>query len=382
MKKILTLLMTVTTSLAFMLCSCGGNESLTKNIEAGSFVMNGYETYGDLEKILMNDAAIQGEAKINTDKKYVTQGNGSLLLKLDYNSEFTSSGVFGTKMSYMVNRYDDKFTALEYVKEISVDIYNANDEQFDFYFGAYGEQDYLYFNDGNVLVPNSWNHITVPVKQWFVEDGTTVKEYRMFFDGITQLKDKKADFYIDNFSFTFAAKPSIPEVYDGNGIMDLNSPRFLDAFLVKQAVDAYEFLPFSYLKHNPKIAVGEKTGGFEFTFGRTHAWGDVYVSDDEEEGADNNGYDLILHRSVVEKIKDCKQAAVTVRNPNAIVCEIILITGNNGNNMAKKFIIGANETETVSAELPENIDYFAIRISSWNVIERNTLYFRDLTFVK
>ena len=82
-----------------------------------------------------------------------------------------------------------------------------------------------------------------------------------------------------------------------------------------------------------------------------------------------------LHRRELE-------IGYTVRNPNAIVCEIILITGNNGNNMAKKFIIGANATEIVSAELPENIDYFAIRISSWNVIERNTLYFRDLTFVK
>lgn len=341
-------------------------------------LFNGYETYSDLDKILMHDG-IQGKANIVKDKNFVTQGNASLKIELDYLSEFTSSAMYATKIHYVASRYDEKFSWIDDVKEIGVDIYNDNDEQFEFFFGVYGEQELTMLNDGQTLIPNSWNYIRIPVKQWFFEEGTLVKEYRMYINGASRLEDRKATFYIDNFNFSMNEKFETPKVeVKDNQILSFNTPSELDMILVKNGVDVYELLPHVYVKHAPNKMVGDKKGCYEVTFSRSHYWGDMYVTDDKAFGADSSGYDIILHESLVESLSGAKSVSLTCANPNPSIHDVTLIAKNGNKKYLSKIDLVGGETKTVTLQLPNEIDYFAIRIGSWNVTEQCALYLRDL----
>ncbi len=374
MKKILifiTLLICLSTSILGVGC---------KSKVSDVYVLNGYENYSDLDKILMYDG-IQGKANINKDKKFVTQGEASLKIELDYLSEFTSSAMYATKIHYVANRYDDKFSWIDEVKEIGIDVYNDNDEQFEFFFGVYGEQEESILVDGQTLIPNSWNYIRVPVKQWFFKEKTLIKEYRMYINGASRLEDRKATFYFDNFTFSMNKNYKVPTVESvGNEVLSFDTPSALDLLLIKNAVDLYEFLPHVYVKQSPNVLIGDKKGGLEVTFSRTHYWGDMYINDDKEMGADNSGYDIILYKDLVAKINGAKSVSLTCYNPNPTVHDVTLIAKNGKNEYLSRVDLSSGEIATLTLELPSQIDYFAIRVGSWNVVDRCSLFLRDFVF--
>ena len=354
--------------------------SCKEEIKTERHLMNGYESYSDLDKTLMNDQ-IQGKANLNDELEFVTEGSSSLKLELDYLSEYTDSSMFGTKITYVANRYDDVFTYLNDVKMIGVDIYTANDEEFEFFFGAYGEQDLCYFNDGQTLIANSWNYIRIPVKQYFFETTTLAKEYRFHINGVSLLEDKKADFYIDNLFFDINQSFDTPKIEtQENEILSFATPTHLDAIMTKNAVDAYEFLPHMFVEQAPNVSIGDKKGGLKVTFARTHAWGDMYVDDSVEEGKDNNGYDIVVHKSLLGKIATAKSVSLVCYNPEATVHTVMLIGKKGKTEYVSKIDVAPDATEKVTLPLTAALDYLAIRIGSWNVVSDSHLYLRDLCY--
>lgn len=343
-------------------------------------VMNGYENYSDLEKTLMNDN-IFGRATICKDGNYVTEGEGSMKLDLDFNSEFTASGQFACVFKLNVDRYDEKFRWLDNLTDICIDIYNAQGEEYDFYIGVFGDQNKCWLSDGATVAANSWNFITIPLKPWFFEKDTLVREYRFYIDGVTESPSKKATFYVDNIRLGVGAEgvfsPSaVPAQKTGeNEILDFDTVSDLDYLLARQSVADGEFLPFVSLKQSPNIKTGEKQGSLKVGFNRTHAWGLVYI--------EGNGYDVIVHESLLSGIVNPKSVSVICSNPDSLTHGVTLIAQSGGQNYSQKVYVKSGATEKIELNLDgvSSLESLSIRIDSWNLTDSGHLYFAELRYV-
>ena len=184
---------------ASFICSLGFSACKEEAQKVSPILLNGYEEYNDMLMMDMVDY-VRGRAQICNDEQYVAQGSGSLKLDIDFNIENTLYKFeHFTMWSIPIENLGDITVNLKEISEFSIDIYNANDEEFTFYLSATGKVNDVYFCEGYALNPNSWNHIKVQPKAWFFEADTNPTQLRFYVAGVNETSDKKATFYIDNF---------------------------------------------------------------------------------------------------------------------------------------------------------------------------------------
>lgn len=343
-------------------------------------VMNGYENYSDLEKTLMNDN-IFGKATICKDGNFVTEGEGSMKLDLDFDSEFTASSQFACVFKLNVDRYDEKFRWLDDITDICIDIYNAQGTKYDLYVGVYGDQNKCWLSDGAKIAANGWNFVDIPVKPWFFEEDTLVREYRFYIDGVTESEEKKATFYVDNIRIGVGAEGvfsprELPAQSAGeNEILDFDCADDLDYILSVQSVADGEFLPFLSVGQSPYVKIGENSGALKVGFGRTHAWGLVYV--------EGNGYDISVHESLLSKIANPKSVGIVCYNPDSTVHGVTLTAQSAGRIYSQKVYVESGATEKIELVVDgaSGLDSLSLRIDSWNLTDSGCLYFAQLRYV-
>ncbi|MBQ8684960.1 MAG: hypothetical protein IJ514_02165 [Clostridia bacterium] len=176
-----------------------------KKEEAAVAQINGFETYDEVRLVKPEGAVCSLE--VNTDKAYITSGEGSMKFRLERTSALATEGWVlssaATGEEYAKNvtaaltfTPKSEYNQLAKVNAFSVDIYNANE---------YDAQVILYACDvdGNVtfasvrtLVKGGWSNLNFPLNGLFYENATKlVSRYRLAFVG----NNKNETYYLDNF---------------------------------------------------------------------------------------------------------------------------------------------------------------------------------------
>ncbi len=372
MKKSLLsgLLSAVTFCSVFSFVGCAQQEKPTITL------MNGYENYEDLRRTYMH-TNIFGKATLCNDAQYVTQGQSSMHLEINGVSDFVSENQYVCMFKYVIADYDSEFGWIDKITEYGMDIYNADEREYTLYFTAMGDAEKSYFVEAVTLTADSWNHIRIQAKPWFFETDTMVKEYRCYLGGIYDTDEKKAELYVDNVTVAIGGDTAMPEIVrNGNDkeILDFNRVGHLDGVLAKNAVANSSFLPHVGVKHNPAIQIGEKAGVLEAVFDRTSGWGEMYY--------DGNGYDIVVHSSLLNGLNAVKSISIVCKNPDMSEHGVTLIATEGKKTYQQKSYVGAGETKTLTLNVSGStaLDGLTIRIDSWNQARASRLYFADLRY--
>lgn len=339
-------------------------------------LMNGYESYKDLEKTMMQGNRLFGRATLCQEQAYVTQGNSCMKLEVDMNAEFASPYQSFNVFEYVAEDYGSQFTWLDTMKEIKLDIYNAEDREYTLYVSAEGEQNDVYFCDGAELVANSLNTVTIPIKPWFFEKDTAVKKFCFYIDGIQNTEDKLATFYIDNVRIGFNSQAKMPDIEQADGeILSFSKVKHIDAVSTTRNPSSSEFLPFVRASQNPNLQIGKEKGVLEVSYGHTYAWGNWYI--------ENDGYDIWVHKSILECVSSVKTLSVVCKNPESETRTVSLIAKSGSKTYEQKTDVTAKSTTSITLDFGKNVetvDELYIRIYGWNVVDTNVLYFADLQY--
>ncbi len=148
-----------------------------------------------------------GDIYVNTDKKYITEGNGSMLYQvtvLDYepvkDTYRTSSFLVPTTIN------GKKYNDFSKVKEITVDIYNPTDSPIDLQLAPGNINGHkwdaqtreLVPASDYVLAPNQWTNVSYVVDPIFMEMVIDIKKINWIYFGLGGVN---AYVYVDNLRF-------------------------------------------------------------------------------------------------------------------------------------------------------------------------------------
>ncbi|HEY8443369.1 MAG TPA: hypothetical protein VIL24_01040 [Clostridia bacterium] len=361
----------------FVLSGCSGG----KTAKINTYLINGYEGYYDLVYTSMF-GEIFGEVAICQEKEYITQGSACARLLIDNNSEFGSPQQDGDTLRYASFKYDtihyhERFKQISNIKNFRIDIYNDTPCELEVYFAAMGTEKTNYFTQGAVLAANSWNYLTFEVKPHFFDENTFVKEYVFYLDGLDALPNKKGVLYIDNFrAEVYESAPSAPSApkdkelnFNGIEILNFDDAGDYDFILTKNNPPTEYLYPMFYAQSSK-----EYDGSLRVELNVSNHKNDVW--------AEGNGYDILVSKAVLEKVKKPKTISVTCVNPSGVSRYVSLIISSDASQMTVKVHIPAGETVTVEAKDLnfEHITDLTIRIDSWNITQKSRLYFKNLQY--
>ena len=196
MKKILTLSLIACLALTATACK-------EETVQTAS--LNSFESYDEIRLIKPENCV--GETSLNTDKKYVTEGDGSLKFHIDRTSAVAaahwqiSSAQTGETGAQDVNAFLRFLPKAEYgqlgkVDEFQVDVYNANANDARLVFFANDVNESVLFYCVRDLKAGQMNELSVPLNGLFYETSTTsVAYYNLAFIG-TGVDET---YYVDDF---------------------------------------------------------------------------------------------------------------------------------------------------------------------------------------
>lgn len=195
---------------SFAATACDNEEEQapqTENSQDGKLVAD-FETFRDCTaNMLFNN--FFGRFEINTDKKYVTNGNASLKVN-PQGDQYQNNGL--PNMHVMLGEDERDISKL---KRVTFDIFNDTDH--DYTIGVY-----FLIGNNRVSSPSTTTKIVLPQGEWTnaamsidmptfsmcndpTETYTVAIEFETCFD-----KDKKNDLYVDNLRFSYTDEVSTP----------------------------------------------------------------------------------------------------------------------------------------------------------------------------
>lgn len=225
MKKLLALILCVITAIACV--GCGGNKSQTVAIA-------NFDDY-DQVRLVKFERCI-GRVNVNKDKKYITQGNSSMIFFLENPSAKASEGwIYG---SQDVADYDKNVTAclrfkpdqltsdLRKISKFNFDVYNDNLNEVTLLFTAVNIFNEVIYADAMTLLPKTMNRLCSKVNDLFYSENTSaVRYYYMSFCGT----EENSTFYIDNFTATIGERTAPTITKRASGVLlDFNQASDLD----------------------------------------------------------------------------------------------------------------------------------------------------------
>lgn len=357
----------------------GGCSSERSSAETGyeKILMNGYESYDDLRKTNMNDMyATYGSATLCTDKQYVSEGESSMKLELDFTSNSAPVYANTCGFKYALSEYESSFGWIDKISEFGMDIYNADAREYTINFVAVGDKESISFTAGATLAAETWNNVRFQFKPWFFEEDTMITEYRIYIEGITGTDDLTATLYIDNVA-VYTGDNVAPKIHNGNEngdekeLLDFDDAGDMDAVLTKCDLPLWGFVPRFSVSYNSSVQIGEKSGVMEARIDRSGTWGLAYTM--------GNGYDIRLLGSVAEKAHGAKELSIVCRNESYSERQVSLIVESNGVEYAETVYIGSGATKTIALDTSGiTVDVVTVRIDSWKASEEGLLYFADL----
>ena len=359
----------------FSFVSCGKKTTATSK----ATVVNGYETYEDLNATSIR-AWAQGSLELNTDKKYVTQGNASAYFSLTQWSERAESQVYPwvSLFKYETGGYE-ALRFIDKIESFSFDIYNVDDKDYQIYLSAIGDAGYVYNSNAATLVANSWNAISFDMKPWFYEKDTYVKEYVFYVTGI----EETAHFYMDNVRITEydgnapTYEKKIEEGFEEQELLSFAGADDLQFIQTEcgSGGDVSEVVRLMGVSYVSNIQIGNCYSAMRVTFDRCLLNGWLW--------AKVTPHTLKVDPRALTNVQNAKSIGIQCFNSNSMEHIVTLEIAGGGRTASKRVRIAPMQSETLTvASLSDidNIENIYIRIDAWNVTSAQTLYFSDLSF--
>lgn len=178
------------------LCFAGCND---KNSE--TVIVSGFNDYYDLQKVEWADFI--GKSELNTDKKYITEGESSSKTTIMYETDAAQEGADAVRsknpsLKFRTAVYGEPLTDISKISSFSIDIFNAEDREIEVIFYVQKEDNTYVAADGAKLYPGSWNYLCFDTRAHFFEEGENVKQYilTIFDDG--KYREDSLTIYFDN----------------------------------------------------------------------------------------------------------------------------------------------------------------------------------------
>ncbi len=173
--------------------------------EVSAATLNSFENYDELRLVKPENCV--GSMELNTDKKFVTEGDGSLKFHIDRTSALAAAGWVVSSAdtgevgvqhmnAALIFLPKKEYGQLGKVDEFCVDIFNANayDTQLIFYANDVNET--VMFSCTRTLKAGEMNEVSIPLNGHFYENhSTNVSNYKLVFAGA----GVDETYYVDDF---------------------------------------------------------------------------------------------------------------------------------------------------------------------------------------
>lgn len=184
-------------------CGCQDNKTSIKSVKGNDCeVLNGFNSYNEIKAKYFGNHF--GKAEVNTDKNYISEGNGSLHVLIQ--------GDYASKNSYPFVRYDLQSEAFgnsdfSNYSNITLDVYNATDKDllFNFWFVALIDSVGLDTPIKSYQIKaNQWNTLNYDLSDGSIKKKfgnlKSISELVIQFPNYKQSEDEQCNsIYIDNF---------------------------------------------------------------------------------------------------------------------------------------------------------------------------------------
>ena len=357
---------------------CFGCKNDSEKMEERKTMLAGFEDYYDMQKIRWTN--LMGEAVLNENREYVTEGEKSCRFTLAYDYQTPQeegdriNGLY-PELIFRPELYDQKTQNIENISSFCIDIYNDNDREIEVILFARDQENKILFTAGRVLASKAWNKAQFPVKNYFYPNGKSVKTYSLcFFDDCVNTVSGSA-FYLDN-CYVVAEKLSAPEkVRQEHEILSFADP--VDAMLVN-SVTSEGGIPGFYAEYTPERIFGE-SGCLKIAarMAKTSIYDIPSTAPD---------YLLQVYSAALDEIPAVPKA-VTFRAFNDGKSDrfVTIIAENGHGRIRERVKIAPGEKKSVEILDFEplggkRIEKLYIGVEMWNLIGRSDLYVSGLCF--
>ncbi len=341
--------------------------------ETPNQAINSFESYDDVRLVRMCRAS--GSLSVNTDARYVSDGNASMKFTVDYPTYLSEHHWVTSNFSaqYPVDatagvRFLAKkgYNSLAEISAFQMYVHNANEYDTTLIFTARDSSNAVLFYDMQPLKAEEGRTLTFTVRGNV--GGATVASYELAFYGA-----KKGEFYVDGFTAIKGA-PSVATYTHSGNILDFDSAVDMD----KVYGLSNTFLPTTNARFNQNSNFAQ--AGYSLRLdklgvsGKEHFYGEAI----EESCALGNGFSIdegfvrSLRIPVGVKIK----ADVYVMGEQAETVHLLVGDGVNVQTATQKLSVGAWQTVEVSTDRLAEIAKLTLTLSTADA-KRDSAIFVD-----
>lgn len=264
MKKLIILTVVVLSLSALFGVGCGNKEKTIVDKEGNVYadyslsgtdkevLVYGFDEIKDFQEI--NATTAFGLTRPNSDKRYVSQGEGSMEVSVEGYSRILHFPEPTDDRKQCIFIYPRMFwndTNLLNVSSFRIDVYNDNPTAKQIGLNVVGKTNRLIF-DPQILLPNQWTtcDFKVNTKQSYYQGLGDVSEIAIVFEN-REYGEDPAHFYLDNFRYvkeeTYSVRLDVP-TFDGKTICD-----FEDEYYYLTAVNVWQSAPQGMIYQKPRI---------------------------------------------------------------------------------------------------------------------------------
>lgn len=248
-----------------------------KEKSAGTVTVSGFNDYYDLQKVEWADFV--GKSELNTDEKYITEGQASSKTTFLYKTTSAQEGANAVRskipsLKFRTAVYGAFLTDVSRISSFSIDVFNDNEREIEMIFFVQKEDNTYVAADGAKLHPGNWNYLTFNTRAHFFQEGENVKQYilMLFDDG--KFTEDSMTLYFDNCRVN-TAKTETPK--SGGEYLVFDSIKALD-FVMPQS----KTLPAVYTSYSEEKIFEGETGAMRVNL--RNAIKSVYDVDEAREG--------------------------------------------------------------------------------------------------
>ena len=392
--KSISLILAVLTdcSCGFFAAGCG--EEPTKTVSSKEYVVNSYESYADLVKVYAPRTML-GEITLCQEQAYVTDGKASA--KFHFITDVKDGDIISSSadtrnvstITYSAYDYPDEYRYLNKVDYFSVDIYNAEDKEYDLYFGAKSEKTskFIYTN-GARLAAKQWNRIRFDVNPYQFGANSDVIQYDFYFLGMESLPENGATMYVDNFRIGLYDKtPQAPKYvndsdifYGGIDVLKFDAQKDMSYVSTSSSAPASRFA-LCKASYDPAVNVFGTDGALRM---------DMHPSclNNKSFWMEESDYNVDVDSTIIKLLNGAKTVSIRCHNPGVDAQNVCLYASYqegtiNESIVEQRVLVGAGETVTITIddeEILSKMDKLKFGVASWRLTGYSSLYFSGLKF--
>ena len=239
----------------------------TYNAQENSELLLSFDTYDNITGGSISVSKLLGETKVNTDVRYITEGNGSWMVRPEGDYGTGSGDLPWVRMRCSDTTFGtDDFSAYE---KVLLDVYNASNEETSILidFTAYAKEG-TYLSAGErmfVLAPNTWTTCEYPLTDEMFSsyvDLTHPMKYMTlsFPDKKTGRTDSVPTLYIDNLRAVISSTPHQAMSYNFSTGVGFENAKEIGIFRTTQSKN-YKVDKSSVAYANTNLAVSASQNG-------------------------------------------------------------------------------------------------------------------------